>query len=99
MEPKSVVGKLVEIHREYQDAGGYDDTDQVTADSRPLADLKGFDSDFIPEIVRRVAREVGCPLKKGVRVKNIYVEKGRKLTIREIARKLVEKYAPRGCTV
>lgn len=99
MEPNDVVEKLVEVHREYQDAGGYDDTNKVSADTRPLADLKGFDSDFIPEIVRRVARELGCPLKKGVRVKNIYVERGRKLTIREIARRLVEKYAPRGCQV
>ena len=64
-----------------------------------MADLKGFESDFIPEIVRRVARELGCPLPKGTRVKNIYVEKGRKLSIREIARKFIEKYAPKGCKV
>jgi hypothetical protein len=99
MDPESVIGKLVEIHREYQDAGGYDDANKVSADSRPLADLQGFDSDFIPEIVRRAARELECPLKKGVRVKNIYVDKGQKLTIREIARKMVEKYAPKGCKV
>ena len=99
MEPDAVVGKLIEIHREYQNDSGADDADRVTADSRPLADLKGFDSDFIPEIVRRVARELDCPLKKGARVKNIYVDKGRKLTIREIARKLVEKYSPKRCKV
>ncbi len=88
---------MIEIHREYQEDGGADDTDRVTSDARPLADLKGFESDFIPEIVRRAARELDCPLPKGTRVKNIYVEKGRKLTIREIARKMVEKYAPKEC--
>jgi hypothetical protein len=93
MEPANVIAKLIEIHREYQEASGADDAERVTADARPLADLKGFESDFIPEIVRRVARELGCPLPKGTRVKNIYVEKGRKLSIREIARKMVVKYA------
>lgn len=99
MEPDAVVGKLIEIHREYQNDSGADDADRVTADSRPLADLEGFDSDFIPEIVRRVARELDCPLQKGTRVKNIYVDKGRKLSIREIARKMVEKYSPKRCKV
>ena len=95
MEPDDVIEKLIEIHKEYQEDSGADDADRVTADARPLADLKGFESDFIPEIVRRVARELDCPLPKGTRVKNIYVEKGRKLTIRDIARKMVEKYAPK----
>jgi hypothetical protein len=99
MAESDVVEKLIELHREYQEAGGFDDMEKVLADSRPLGDLKGFESDFIPEIVRRAARELGCPLKKGVRVKNIYVDNGRKLTIREIARKLIEKYVPGGCKV
>jgi len=97
MEPDDVIEKLIEIHREYQEDSGADDADSVNANARPLADLKGFESDFIPEIVRRVARELNCPLPKGTRVKNIYVEKGRKLTIREIAGKLVAKYAPKEC--
>jgi len=99
MKVADVIGKLIEIHKVYQADSGFDDTDRVTADARPLADLKGFESDFIPEVVRRVARELGAPLPKGTRVKNIYVERGRKLTIREIARKLVEKYAPKECQV
>lgn len=99
METDDVVAKLIEVHREYQEDGGFDDAKRVTADARPLADLKGFESDFIPEIVRRVARELECPLPKGTRVKNIYVDKGNKLTIREIARKLVEKYARKECKV
>lgn len=95
METDDVIAKLIEVHREYQVDGGFDDAGGVTADARSLADLKGFESDFIPEIVRRVARELDCPLRKGARVRNIYVEKGRKLSIRDIARKLVEKYAPK----
>jgi hypothetical protein len=99
MEPDDVIAKLIEVHREYQEDGGFDDANGVNADASPLADLKGFDSDFIPEIVRRVARELDCPLPKGTRVKNIYVEKGRKLTIREIGQKLIEKYVRKECKV
>jgi len=99
MGTDDVAAKLTEVHREYQQNGGFDDGDKITADSRPLADLKGFESDFIPEIVRRIARELGNPLAKGTRVKNIYVEKGRKLTIREIAKKFVANYAAKECKV
>ena len=95
MATADVIAKLVQIHQEYQRSGGFDDADKVTAEVNPLDDLKGFESDFIPEIVRRVARELGNPLPKGTRVRNIYVEKGRKLTIREIGKKFVEKYAPK----
>jgi hypothetical protein len=80
-------------------SGGFDDAERVTAEARPLADLRGFESDFIPEIVRRVARELDCPLPKGTRVRNIYVEKGLKLSIRQIARKLIEKYVRKECKV
>ncbi|HEV3143077.1 MAG TPA: hypothetical protein VGZ47_04250 [Gemmataceae bacterium] len=99
MEKKDVITKLIEIHKQYQKDGGFDDADRVTKDTRPLADLKDFESDFIPEIVRRVARELNCPFPKGTRVKNVYVEKGRKLTIAEIAGKIVGKYAPKECKV
>lgn len=96
MDVNEVTDKLVAVHRKYQDDAGADDADRVTPDARPLADLKGFDSDFIPEIVRQVARELGHPLKKGTRVANIYVDKGRKLGLREIAKKFLEKYGPKG---
>ncbi len=99
MDTENVIAKLIEIHRKYQEDGGFDDADRVTGGVRPLADLKGFESDFIPEIVRRAARELGFPLPKGTRVRNIYVEKGRKLTIQDIARKLVEKYSRKECKV
>lgn len=93
MATDDVIAKFIQVHREYQETGGFDDPDKVSDDTCPLGDLAGFESDFIPEIVRRVARELGHPLPKGTRVKNIYVERGRKLNIREIAKKFVEKYA------
>jgi hypothetical protein len=99
MGTNEVIAKLIEIHKEFQLSGGFTDADRVTADVCPLADLEEFESDFIPAIVRQLARELGQPLPKGARVKNIYVDKGRKLTVREIARKFLEKYAPKGCMV
>ena len=99
MELETVIPRLREILREYQDVEQDLDVNSITPDSKPLADIKGFDSHFIPEIVRRLARELGNPLPKGTRVRNIFVERGRKLTVREIASKFIEKYAPKGCKV
>lgn len=98
MNKRKVTEKLVKIHREYQTAGGYDDAGKVTKSTVPLKDLKGFDSDFIPEIVRRLARELDHPLGKDKKVKNIYVSHDRKqkLSIDKIAERFVERYAPNG---
>jgi hypothetical protein len=98
MDPGTVIGKLAEILRDYQEPGQTPVNEPVTPDTTPLADVKGFDSHFIPEIVRRLAAELGHPIEKGVRVRNIFVERGRKLSVRDIARKFIEKYAPKGCT-
>ncbi len=92
MNQAEVSNKLVDILNEYQEG----DPDKVNGNCRPL-DLKGFESDFIPEVVRRLAREVfGKPLPKGTRVKNIFVEKGKKLTVSEITRKFLGEYTPKG---
>lgn len=99
MEPKTVVAKLAEILRDYQEPGQTPASEPITPDTKPLAEIKGFDSHFIPEIVRRLASELGSPLQKGVRVRNIFVERGRKLSVREITRQFIEKYAPTGCAV
>lgn len=95
MKKEDVVAKLVEIHRDYQRGGGYDDEDKVQSPTCPLDGLKGFESDFIPEIVRRLARDLGSPLPEGTRVKNIYVSQDgkRKLSIEEIAQRFIETYA------
>ena len=99
MNPRTVAEKLAEILRDYQEPGQTPASEPITQDTKPLADIKGFDSHFIPEIVRRLASELGCPLKKGVRVRNIFVERGRKLSVREITRKFIDKYVPKECTV
>jgi hypothetical protein len=89
---------LSEILADYVD--GEPGKNPVSGSTRPLADMQGFESDFIPEVVRRLAREVfGEPLPKGTRVKNIFVEKGRKLTVKEIAKKFLSNYAPKGVKV
>lgn len=95
MNQNEVNGKLIAILEEYQDV----DTGRINDNICPLQDIKGFESDFIPEVVRQLAREVfGEPLPKGTRVKNIFVEKGRKLKVDEISRKFLDTYAPKGVT-
>jgi hypothetical protein len=99
MDTTTVAAKLAAILREYQEPGRTSENEPITPETKPLADMKGFDSHFIPEIVRRLAAELGQPLKKGVRVRNIFVDSGRKLTVGEIVRKFIEKYTPKDCTV
>jgi hypothetical protein len=99
MDIETVTAKLAAFLPDYQDAGQNPASDRITPDTKPLADIKGFDSHFIPEVVRLLARELGEPLPKGTRVRNIFVEKGKKLTVREIAQKFIEKYAREGCKV
>ena len=101
MELPEVVAKLLEIHRHDQQESGQDDADKVTPSCCPLSDLKGFDSLLIPPIIRRLARELGHPLPKGTRVKNIYCapDGRKKLTIREIAHRFVATYAPEASKV
>jgi hypothetical protein len=98
MELSDVIAKLVEIHQHDQRESGQDDADKVTLSCCPLIDLKGFDSLLIPAIIRRLARELGHPLPKGTRVKNIYCapDGRKKLTIREIAERFVATYAREG---
>jgi hypothetical protein len=93
-----VVGKLIEIHRAAEADGGFD-PDRVAPNACPLTGLKGFDSQLIPQFVRQLARELGHPLPKGTKVKNIYVSKDgkRKLTIDEVGRRFLETYAPEVC--
>ena len=96
MDLQTITAKLVAIHRDYQDAGGYDDANAVTPTTCPLDDLNGFDSDFIPEIVRRLAKDLDVPFSPGTKVRNIYVSEDgqRKLKIEEIGRRFLKKYVP-----
>jgi hypothetical protein len=98
MDHAQVVNKLIEMHRAAEIDGGFDDADQVSAATRPLTGLKGFESVLIPQFVRQLARDLGHPLPQGTRIKNIYVSKdGRsKLSLDDIARRFLETYAPEG---
>lgn len=91
-----VTAKLIELLENYQDESEKT-KNPLHKDTCPLGEMAGFESDFIPEIVRKLARELfGEPLPKGTRVRNIFVEKGRKLTVEEIAKKFLSAYAPKG---
>lgn len=92
MKLADITGKLIEIHSSVQQDGGFDDVNSVKESTCPLSDLKGFDSMLIPQLVRRLARELGCPLEKGERTQNLYVEGRRKLSISEIAKKFRDKF-------
>lgn len=98
MQQDDVVRKLIEIHQAAEADGGFD-PDRVTRSTCPLTGLQGFDSQLIPQFVRQLARELGQPLPKGMKVKNIYVSKDgkRKLTIDEVAGRFVETYAAEVC--
>jgi hypothetical protein len=98
MEHADVVRMLTQLHRDAEADGGFD-PDRVTPTTCPLTGLKGFDSQLIPQFVRQLARELGSPLAKGTKIKNIYVSKDgkRKLSIDEVARRFLETYAPEVC--
>jgi hypothetical protein len=85
--------KLVQVHRAIQDDCGQDPS-AVNPDCSPLDDLPGFDSVLIPGAVRALARELGRPLPKGTKIKNIYVtdDGKRKRTIKEIAKAFCDTY-------
>jgi len=98
MDFENVTTKLSEILADYQDPA-QDPADRIDPDIKPLGGIKGFDSHFIPEVVRRLARELGDPIPKGTKIRNIFVERGKKSTVREIAGKFVEKYSRKGSKV
>jgi hypothetical protein len=98
MDLENMTAKLTKILVDYQDPA-QDLVDSIDPDIKPLGDIKGFDSHFIPEVVRLLARELGEPLPKGAKIRNIFVEKGKKLTVREIAQKFGEKYSRKGSKV
>lgn len=89
----TVLEHLKQLHREIEaDAG--EDADAVTDDVCPLDGLKGFDSLDIPAVIRRLARVLGLPLAKGVRLRNPYVDSSGKteLTLRSVAKRFCALY-------
>jgi len=92
MHEAQVLIKLAEIHRGFErDAGS--NPDLVTGDVIPLGELAGFDSPLIPNVIRELAKELGVPLAKGVRLKNPYVTPARKkLALKDVAKRFCELY-------
>lgn len=97
MDQSDVAEKLMQIHRTIQEDCGLDSA-PVKPDCRPLDDLPGFDSILIPGAVRALARELGRPLSKGTKIKNIYVTEDGKhnRTITEIAKAFCQSYPAEG---
>ena len=91
MSLEDVTTKLAAILVEYQDPA-QEPVDGIRPDCIPLADLSGFDSQFIPEVVRRLARELGEPLLEGTKIRNIFIDRGKKLNVSEIARNYAAAY-------
>lgn len=93
MDPATVLEHLKRIHREIEADAGYDPT-AVRDDVFPLDGLNGFDSLLIPNVIRGLARAVGLPLPKGVRLRNPYLASDgkTKLTLKGIARRFCELY-------
>ena len=93
MDLVTVLEHLRRLHRDIEADAGYDPT-AVRDDVFPLDGLNGFDSLLIPNVIRGLARAVGRPLRKGVRLRNPYVGSDRKtkLTLRGIAKRFCALY-------
>lgn len=84
---------LKKHHREIELDDGKD-PNCVTDDVEPLDGLGGFDSLLIPNVIRRVAKDLGIPLAKGVRLRNPYVgpDGKKRLSLRNVAKRFCELY-------
>jgi hypothetical protein len=84
--------QLKKIHREIEVDAGKDPA-VVKDDVLPLDGLGGFDSVLIPNVIRRLAREMKVTLPKGVRLRNPYIDSNKKkLTLRAVAKRFCELY-------
>lgn len=98
MEQKQVVSILIEVLQECQTAFGHDDGDSITEDTVPHGELKGFQSDVTPTIVRRVARRLNNPLADEADPVNIFAseDKRKKLSVKDAAKRFLGLYGPKG---
>jgi hypothetical protein len=98
MNLEQVNKELVGILKECQKILGFDDADGITPKTRPHGGLKGFQSDIVPTIVRRLARKLGNPLPEGIDPVNIFAadDKKQRLTIEEASKRFLERYGPKG---
>ena len=97
MDHATVLEHLKRLHREIEDDDG-NDPNAVGDDVFPLDSLSGFDSPLIPNVIRGLAKAVGLSLRKGVRLRNPYVDPDGKtqLTLRDVAKRFCELYDKEG---
>jgi hypothetical protein len=100
MNTKPIVVELVAILKEVQLLLGHEDADKITPSTCPHGGMKGFQSDIVPTIVRRLASRLGQPLPEDTDIVNIFTsdDKTEKLTIEGAAKRFHEKYSPKGNT-
>ena len=93
MNQATVFENLKSLHREIETDDGKD-ANAVGDDVIPLDGLSGFDSLLIPNVIRGLAKALGLPLPKGVRLRNPYVgsDGKTKLTLRGVATRFCELY-------
>jgi hypothetical protein len=83
MDEASVTEKLIEVLQEIQRNSGYE-CDGIVAETCPLVDLAGFDSQLWPVAIGMLEKNLGVKIPKS---KNIYVSDDgtQRLTIKESA--------------
>lgn len=97
MNVETVLSQLIAILKDCQALLGHDDGDKITRKTRPHGGLKGFQSDIVPPIVRKLARKLGKPLPEDTDIINIFAssDKKEKLTVEEAARRFLDRYGPK----
>lgn len=83
MDETNVTEKLIEVLQEIQRNSGYE-CDDIVAETCPLMDLEGFDSQLWPVAIGMLEKNLGVKIPKS---KNIYVSEDgtQRLTIKESA--------------
>ncbi len=83
MDETNVTEKLIEVLQEIQKNSGYE-CDGIVAETCPLMDLEGFDSQLWPVAIGMLEKNLGVKIPKN---KNIYVSDDgtQRLTIKESA--------------
>jgi hypothetical protein len=92
MDAATVLDELKKLHREIETDAGKD-PELVKNDVLPLDTLAGFDSLLIPNVIRGLAKAMNVALEKGVRLRNPYIDSGKKkLTLAGVAKRFCELY-------
>jgi hypothetical protein len=80
MDPQVIKAKFTDLLARIQEDSGFPPV-PITGTTCPLDDLEGFDSLIWPIATRLLVKELGMEIS---RKKNIFVTKGKRLTVDEI---------------